>query len=207
MRYVIIGCEAGHDVSVLDERPETFYNLPPDFRGRAVEGEVLSQPVLERAGIQGADGVAAVTSSDAHNAVLARLARTVYGVERILVRNYDPRWRAMHDVFGMQVISSSTWSAQRLEQLMLGQEARPLLSAGNGEVTVFEIPVPESWYGRPLGELVPPGTCRVVALTRAGRAVIPTGMETLESGDLLHLSATDAGIETVRGRLQGVRRG
>jgi trk/ktr system potassium uptake protein len=40
-----------------------------------------------------------------------------------------------------------------------------------------------------------------VALTRAGKAVLPTPEMTIEPGDVLHLSATFEGIEAVRRQL------
>ena len=40
-----------------------------------------------------------------------------------------------------------------------------------------------------------------VSITRAGRAALPTPEIILESGDLLHLSATLEGIESLRAHL------
>jgi hypothetical protein len=40
-----------------------------------------------------------------------------------------------------------------------------------------------------------------VALTRAGQAVLPSTNSRLESGDVVHLSATMEGIEALKARL------
>jgi trk system potassium uptake protein TrkA len=97
MKIIVVGCGRvgselayrlnlkGHNVTVIDQVDAAFDNLPPDFRGRTVEGEVLNQDVLRRAGIEHADGVATVTNSDALNAVVAHVARTVYEVDRVAV--------------------------------------------------------------------------------------------------------------------------
>ncbi len=62
MKVIVIGCgrlgaelaynlfKRGHDVSVIDNVPASFNNLPADFQGRLNEGEALSQDVLHRAG-------------------------------------------------------------------------------------------------------------------------------------------------------------
>ena len=130
MNVIVVGCgrmgselayrlfQMGHHVTVMDIAASAFYNLPADFRGHKVEGEILAREVLHRAGIEKADGLAAVTNSDAFNAVVGHLARTVYQVRNVVVRNYDPRWRAMHDAFGFQVISSSSWGAQRMAEMI-----------------------------------------------------------------------------------------
>jgi len=213
MNAIVVGCgrvgselayrlyQKGHQVAVIDQVASAFDNLPPDFRGRTVEGEVLAQDVLRRAGIEQAEGLAAVTNSDSHNIVVAHVARTVYHVPQVVARNYHPRWRPLHEAFGLQVVSSTSWGAQRIEELLYHAYARSVFSAGNGEVEIYELAVPEAWRGRSLQDFLPPGECLAVALTRAGRAMMPFPELRLELGDVVHLSATLAGIEALRHRL------
>jgi len=214
MNVIILGCgrlgaelayrlyQKGYHVSIIDLLPEAFDNLHPDFRGRTITGEGLSQDVLHRAGEEEADGLAAVTNSDTFNAVAAHVALSVYHVPRAVVRNYDPRWRSLHEAFGLQVISSTSWGAQRFEEMLHHNDVRTVFSAGNGEVEIYEIVIPAAWHGRRLGELLAQDACRAVALTRAGRATLPLAEISLEAGDMIHLSATDAGIEALYERLK-----
>ena len=214
MNVIIVGCgrvgaelayrlfQKGHQVTVIDQVAAALNNLPTDFRGRTVQGEALATDVLRRAGIEQADGLAAVTNSDSLNAVVAHVARTVYHVPQVVVRNYHPRWRALHEAFGLQVVSSTSWGAQRIEELLHPTFARSVFSAGNGEVEIYELVVPEAWHGRTLQDLLPAGQCLAVALTRVGKATIPSSEERLEAGDILHLSTNLAGIETLRHRLK-----
>ena len=164
----------GHQVTVIDQGDSAFDNLPPDFHGRTVEGEVLDRDVLHRAGIEQADSLAAVTDSDSVNAVIAHVARTVYHVPNVVVRNYEPRWLPLQEAFGLQVVSSASWGAQRIEELLSGASIRTVFSAGNAEVEIYELVVPEAWQGRSLQELLPESQCMAVALTRAGRASLPS---------------------------------
>ena len=219
MNIIVVGCgrvgselayrlfQKGHQVAVIDQVSSAFDNLPSDFRGRAIEGEVLAQDVLRRAGIEEADALAAVTNSDSLNAVVAHVARAVYHVRQVVVRNYHPHWRPLLEAFGLQVVSSTSWGAQRLEELLCHAYARSVFSAGNGEVEIYELAVPEDCQGRSLQELLPADQCLAVALTRAGRATLPSPEVRLETGDVLHLSATLAGIEALRQRLHAPREG
>jgi len=191
----------GHQVTVVDQVASAFERLHPEFRGRTVEGEVLSREVLQRAGIERADGLAAVTNSDSINAALVHVARQQYHVPNCVVRNYDPRCMPLHEAFGAQVVSSSIWGAQRIEELLHGSVGRCVFSAGNGEVEIYELPVPESWDGRRVREVLPECGCLAAALTRAGRAVIPEPETALASGDVLLLIATRERIEDLRKRL------
>jgi trk system potassium uptake protein TrkA len=219
MNYIVVGCgrvgaqlayrlfKQGHRVTVVDEVAAAFDNLPPDFRGRTVEGEVLNQGVLNRAEIEQADGLAAVTNYDSLNAVVAHLAHTVYQVPTVVVRNYDPRRRPLQEAFGLQIISSSAWAAQRFEELLYGADVRIIFAAGNGEVEVYEFEVPESWKGHSLQELLSGIECVPVALTRAGNARLPSPDILLEGEDVLHVSATLEGIEALRRRLGAQKEG
>jgi trk system potassium uptake protein len=116
-----------------------------------LEGDPLNQDLLRRAGIEGSGGIALVTSSDSLNAVIAHVARTVYGISNVVVRNYEPQWRSMYEAFNLQVVSSSSWGAQRLEELLYNVEMRSVFSAGNGEVEIYEFTIPLAWDGKSLG--------------------------------------------------------
>lgn len=130
LRYIVVGCgrfgaevarrlhDGGHQVSVVDASAASFDNLHPTFRGRTVQGNVLERDVLVRAGVEGANGLAAVTNSDCINAVVAHLARTMFGVPNVVVRNYSPRWLPMHEAFGCRTVGSTTWGAERVEEML-----------------------------------------------------------------------------------------
>jgi trk system potassium uptake protein TrkA len=214
MNIIVVGCgrvgaelayrlfQRGMQVTVIDYISTAFANLPPDFRGRTIQGEVLNQQVLHRAGIEKADGLALVTSSDTVNAVVAHAAKVVYGINNIIVRNYDPRWRSLYEHFGVQVVSSSSWGAQRIEELLLEPKGHTVLSAGNGEVEIYEIVIPAALQGKEIGELVQDNReCLAVSLTRAGKAIVPDAKTTVTDGDLVLFSATYEGITALRQRL------
>ncbi|NPV84637.1 MAG: TrkA family potassium uptake protein [Anaerolineae bacterium] len=213
MKVIIVGCgrvgaelaynlyKKGHEVAVLDSVGAAFSNLPPDFSGRSLEGDVLNHDMLHRAGIESADALAAVTSSDALNAVVGHVAREVYHIPHVVVRNFNPHTRRLYEVFGLQVVSSTSWGAQRIEEMICHEEVRTVFSAGNGEVEIYEIVIPSECSGRRLSELLQNKECIAVALTRGGRSQLPREDALLEDGDVLHISATFDGIEDVRRRL------
>jgi len=213
MFVIVVGCgrvgselafrlfQAGHQVAVIDEVGTSFENLHPDYRGRTIEGEVLSEEVLKRSGIETADGLAAVTNSDSVNAVVGHVARTVYEVPNVVVRNYNPRSLPMHHAFGLQVVSSTGWGAQRIEELLANPAGRPVFSAGNGEVEIYEVVVPAGWAARPVSDLLQVGDCVAAAVTRAGRSMLPTPEMLLEAGDVVYVSATPEGMDRLRRRV------
>ena len=216
MKFIVVGCgrvgaelahrvsQRGHQVVVIDQSEVSFQNLPADFKGRVVEGPATSKDVLRRAGISEADGLAAVTSSDTINAVVAHIAREEYDVSSVVVRNFNSRWRSMHEAFGLQLVSSTSWGAQRIEELLYQQETRTVFSAGNGEVELYEFLVTAEQEGRPLVDLIPENGVVVAALSRAGRAVIPASDMLLLEGDAVLVSATLDGSEALRQKIRSV---
>jgi len=219
MKFIVVGCgrvgaelahrvsQRGHQVVVIDQSETSFQNLPTDFKGRFVEGQATSMDVLRRAGISDADGLAAVTSSDAINAVVAHIAREEYDVRSVVVRNFNSRWRSMHEAFGLQVVSSTSWGAQRIEELLYQQETRTVFSAGNGEVELYEFLVNPELEGLPLVDLIPEKGVVVAALSRAGRAVIPASDMLLMDGDAVLVSATLDGSEELRRKIRSIYQG
>jgi len=214
MNFIVVGCgrvgaelalrlyKSGHQVVVVDESAVAFNRLAPEFRGRTVEGEFLSEKVLERAGIAEADGLAAVTNSDTLNAAVAHTARAFYNVSNVVVRNYDPSLRTMIEAFGLQTVSSTSWGAQKVEELLANPSLRTVFSAGNGEVEVYEVIINPQWDGHTLGKLLELGCpCLPVALTRAGRSFLPAADTRLQTGDILNVSTTFDGLGALSERL------
>lgn len=216
MNFIVVGCgrfgadlayrlfQNGHQVVVVDANPKAFNRLHPDFRGRTVEGDSLSADTLARAAADKAEGVAVVTNSDTMNAVIGHTVRVHFpNVKQVVVRNYDPAMRGMLEAFGLQIVSSTAWGAERVQELMIDPSFRAVFSAGNGEVEIYEMFIPEKWNNVTVSTLLD-GCHEIVctALTRAGRAELPAGETKLQRGDILTVSATLAGVRALRAKLQ-----
>ena len=216
MNFIVIGCgrfgselayrlfSSGHQVVVVDADQKSFNRLHPDFRGRTVEGDSLSADTFSRAGVNKAAGVAIVTNSDTMNAVIGHTVRVHFpNVEQVVVRNYDPAMRDMLEAFGLQIISSTAWGAERMQELLIDPTFRAVFSAGNGEVELYEMYISEKWDGMTISNLLD-GCGEIIcsAVTRAGRAQLPTPSTQLQKGDVLTVSATLEGVKSLRAKLQ-----
>lgn len=216
MNFIVVGCGRfgaelayklftnGHQVVVVDANPKAFNRLHPDFRGRTVEGDSLSADTLARANVEKAEGVAVATNSDTMNAVIGHTVRVHYpNVKQVVVRNYDPAMREMLESFGLQIVSSTAWGAERVQELMIDPSFRAVFSAGNGEVEMYEMYISEKWDGSTVSSLLE-GCTEIVcaALARAGRAELPAPSTKLQKGDVLTVSATLEGVKSLRAKLQ-----
>ena len=218
MRVIIMGCgrvgeqlarlmsDEGHDVAVIDYSGEALARLGPDFKGRRVRGVGFDREVLLRAGIESADGFAATSSSDNVNAVAARIARTLFHVPRVVARLFDPERAEVYKRLGLATISSTTWGAERIRELLTHADLDAVRSFGAGEVQLLEIEVPSALVGRSVRDLLVPGEVNVIAITRDGRALLPMLGTAFRVGDIVHLAVLSdamARVETLLGLGEG----
>lgn len=212
MNIVIVGCgrvgvelalalHQNHVVSVIDRNLRSFDRLGLHFSGRTIQGHAMDRTALERAGIETAHALAAVTSSDNVNAIVARVAQEIYHVKRVVARIYNPRRAPIYEKLNLQTVSSSSWGAHRIEQLLIHPGMQSISSAGNGEVQVYEMTVPADWNGRKVADLVPMEYAIPVALARNGKGILPRTETRLELQDILQVSSTAEGIKILRERI------
>ena len=204
MRIIVIGCgrtgaglakvldAAGHTVTVVDQDDTTFGRLGPSFGGTRIHGIGFDRDVLLAAGIEAADGIAAVTGDDEVNAVVARLAGRRFRVPRVVARLHDPRKAQIYRRLNVQVVAPVDWGIHRAAALLSFSDIGAVTSLGTGQVDLVEVEVPHLLDQRPIGELTAAGEVLPVAVSRAGRTFIPTPGTTMHAGDIVHLAVVAA---------------
>lgn len=200
MKIIILGCgrvgeqlaylmsDEGHDITVIDLMESALNRLGPTFKGRKVVGIGFDRQVLISAGIEEADAFAATSSSDNVNIISARIARNHFHVPHVVARLYDPRRAEIYRRLGMLTISSTTWGAERIRELILHADLDPILTFGDGEVSVVKLQVPPQLVGRLVRNLTIQGEISVITIVRDGKALIPLQGTEFRSGDVIHLA-------------------
>ena len=210
MRVVIVGAErlgrvlaldlmqAGHEVRLLEQRRELLEALPPGFEGRAIHGSPLRRATLADA-VAGCDGLAAVSSDDCLNAVVALAARQEFHVPSSIAVIGNARRAEALSGRGAYVICPTTRTARdiRLALDRSGVETELLLG---DDLAVYRAEVPPRLVGRTLAELQRPGELVLVALERAGHTLMAAPTISVAYGDVLHVLARsrDDVADTVR---------
>ena len=120
MNIIVVGCgrvgshlatllsEDGHNVSVIDRNADSFKNLGRDFNGRIVRGIGFDESALLDAGIDEADVIAAVTSNDNANLMIAEVARRIYEVPHVISRLYEARREKTYAQLGIDFACGSS---------------------------------------------------------------------------------------------------
>jgi trk system potassium uptake protein TrkA len=210
MNYLIIGCgpmgagvaaalaQAGHAVALVDKDAAALAHLEPRLRPHLTVGSAFDRDVLERAGIEKADGLAAMTHSDECNVVTARLARLVFQVPRVVARLCDPRKVEIYRRLGIQVAAPLSWSVNRFVELLSYSELEAVVSLGHGDVEIVQVEVNPFLDGRTVSALTVPGEARVVAVSRAGKTFLPSGETLLRCDDVAHIAVLADSVERLR---------
>ena len=130
--------DAGHDVSCLDEDPESHARLEigleqswEDLGGRYTVGTGLEIEALEEAGIDGADAFVASTDGDNTNLVIAQIAKRKFNVPIVVARILDPYRAEWYESQGVHTICPTRVAIDMLTSEV--REAASKATAGAAE--------------------------------------------------------------------------
>ncbi|MFJ2620886.1 potassium channel family protein [Glutamicibacter sp. NPDC087344] len=198
--FVIMGCgrvgvalahtldTAGHSVAVIDQNPEAFRRLSPDFSGTKVTGLGFDKDTLVQAKIDEAYAFAAVSSGDNSNILATRVARETYNVPHVVARIYDPGRAEIYQRLGIPTVAAVRWSTdQVLRRILPDYSMRGDFREPSGRLVLTEVALHREWYGRLVKDLETAAGVRVAYLTRFGEGTIPEGRTRLQGGDLVHV--------------------
>lgn len=133
MRVVIVGCgrvgarlaslldAEGHEVTIIDSNPESFRRLEPEFQGNAIIGTGIDEDVLRRGGADRADAFSAVTDDDNTNIMASQIAKTVFGIKKVVTRIYDSSREDTYHALGLETICPTTLGATRIKEALKKQ--------------------------------------------------------------------------------------
>ena len=215
MHVVVVGCgrvgsglagileDTGHTVAVIDKQAKAFRRLPEGFSGRTIQGVGFDRDLLREAGIEDAGALAAVTSGDNSNIMVARTAREVFGLERVIARIYDPRRAAIYEKLGIPTIATVSWTTDRVLRRILPDAPATEWTDPSATVVLVERPVAASWAGKRLADLDVPGLARVAALSRLGVAQVPTTDLVTQEGDVVYMTVGAEQIDDLDAHLGG----
>jgi len=213
VHVVIVGCgrvgsavaldltAAGHNVAIIDKRAESFGRLGPNFSGQAIAGIGFDRDRLIEAGIERADALAAVTSGDNSNIMIARVARETFGVGGVVARIYDPRRAAIYQRLGIPTVATVAWTSERVLRRILPDEPAVDWVDPSANVMLVERVVAAGWAGHSLDDLEVNGELRVVAVSRLGVAKIPNHDLVVQEGDVLYLAVAGDRLASLDNRL------
>ncbi|MBK5229580.1 MAG: TrkA family potassium uptake protein [Thermoleophilia bacterium] len=187
--------QKGHEVTLIEADRRRYGILEPQLEHVVQLGDGTELWVLERAGIERADMVIAVTGDDEDNIIISQVAREKYGRESIIARCNNIRNMEHFELLGIRPVVSSTDLILRLiehEVPQYGLVHLLTLQVENLEIIEVEASSGSLADGKRVDELNLPADSLVIAVLRGGQGMVPRGDTVIEPGDevLLVLSPT-----------------
>lgn len=189
---------SGHEVLLLER--QTSHVDPaavPKATWHNIDACELSE--LESLRLHTCDSVIAATGDDKVNLVLSLLAKTEFGVSRVVARVNDPRneW-LFDDSWGVDVaVSTPRMLAALVEEAVNVGDLVRLMSFRQSDTNLVEITLPAitPLAGKAVKRLRLPKGAALVAILRGHRVIVPCPDDALEGDDEL-LFVTRADVET-----------
>ncbi|MEV0060408.1 TrkA family potassium uptake protein [Nocardia sp. NPDC050718] len=186
----------GHRVMLL-ERQLDHIDPPAIPDAVWVHADACELSLLENAGLETYEVVIAATGDDKANLVHSLLAKTEFGVRRVVARVNDPRneW-LFNESWGVDVaVSTPRLLASLVEEAVSVGDLVRLMTLRQGQANLVEITLPTDTQlaGKPVRSLVMPRDTALVTILRGGRVIVPQPDDPFEGDDeLLFVTSVEA---------------
>jgi trk system potassium uptake protein TrkA len=187
----------GHEVTLVEGYRRRYLVIEQELEHAVQYGDATELWVLERAGIQRADLVIAVTGDDEDNVLICQIAKEKYLCERIIARVNNPRNRSYFELLGIQPAVSATDLILRLiEHEVPSYGLVHLLDLRDEQLEIIELEVADEApaAGRSVAQVALPDGCLIISVLRRGRGFVPKADTVIQSGDEV-LLVLDPGLE------------
>jgi len=228
MRIVILGAgqvgstvasalvHEDNDITIVDKDEQRLKELQDQLDIRSVLGYASHPKVMERAGIEDADLVIALTSSDEVNMVACQIAYTLYNVPTRIARVREAAYTDREELFHREhspvdvLISPELLLTQFISNLIEHPGTSQVMDFADGRAQLVstEAEAGGQLIGQKLYTLAQhmPGQsdARLAAIYRKGQLILPKGSTIIEENDTVFFLAATRDIPAVMKELRPI---
>jgi len=186
-----------HEVTLIESYRPRYLVMEEEFEHAVQYGDATELWVLERAGIQRADLVIAVTGDDEDNILVCQVAKEKYLCDRIIARVNNPRNHDHFRLLGIQPAVSATDLILRLiehEVPRYGLVHLLALEEERLEIIELEVTAGAPVVGEKISGISLPEGSLIISVLRGGSGFVPKADTVIEEGDEV-LLVLDPGLE------------
>ena len=186
-----------NEVTLIEQNRERYLVVEQELEHAVQYGDATELWVLERAGIQRADLVVAVTGDDEDNMLVCQVAKEKYVCDRVIARVNNPRNVQHFKLLGIQPVVSATDLILRLiehEVPAYGKVQLLALEEEQLEIVEFEVADTAPVAGMKVADVSLPEGSLIISVLRSGQGFVPKPDTVIEAGDEV-LLILDPGLE------------
>ncbi|SEK90448.1 potassium channel family protein [Streptacidiphilus jiangxiensis] len=185
--------ENGHEVLLVDKNPKSI-SVERVPQAEWLLADACEITALDEAALQRCNVVIAATGDDKVNLVVSLLAKTEYGVPRVVARVNNPKneW-LFNEAWGVDVaVSTPRLMSALVEEAVSVGDLVTLMRFSQGDANLVELTLGSDApvVGTQVKSIAWPDDTALVTIIREGRVLVPSGSDVLEAGDELLFVAT-----------------
>ncbi len=187
----------GHEVTLVESNRRRYLIVEQELEHAVQYGDATELWILERAGIQRADMVIAVTGDDEDNMLICQVAKEKYLVDRIIARVNNPRNLQHFKLLDiLPAVSATDLILRLIEHEVPKYGLVHLLDLEEEQLEIIEMEVAEDApaAGRKVIDIDLPEGSLIISVLREGGGIVPKGDTVIEAGDEV-LLVLDPGVE------------
>jgi trk system potassium uptake protein TrkA len=191
----------GHQVLLIDKNPKAI-KMESVPSAEWLLADACEITTLDKAGMDQCQVMVAATGDDKVNLVASLLAKTEYGVPRVVARIKHPKneW-LFNSSWGVDVaVSTPRVIAALVEEAVSVGDVVRLFSIKSGEANLVEITLPDGsrCIGKSVSEVELPTDVSIAAIIRDGHVITPTPSTVFSGGDELIFVASSEAEEALK---------
>jgi len=187
----------GHEVTLVEGNRRRYLIVEQELEHAVQYGDATELWILERAGIQRADMVIAVTGDDEDNMLICQVAKEKYLVDRIIARVNNPRNLQHFKLLDiLPAVSATDLILRLIEHEVPKYGLVHLLDLEEEQLEIIEMEVSDDApaAGRKVIDIDLPDGSLIISVLREGGGIVPKGDTVIEAGDEV-LLVLDPGVE------------
>lgn len=192
----------GHQVLLIDKNPKAL-KMESVPNAEWLLADACEIATLDKASLDQCQVMVAATGDDKVNLVSSLLAKTEYGVPRVVARVNHPKNEWLFDSsWGVDVaVSTPRIIAALVEEAVSVGDVVRLFSIKSGEANLVEITLPDNsiCVGKSVEEIELPKDASLAAIIRDGHVISPSPHDVFSAGDELIFVASAEAENQIKG--------
>jgi trk system potassium uptake protein len=179
-------CQGKHTVSIVDKDRQVCDEIAKELEALVVNGDGCDPRILEEAGIERADVLAAVTGEDEDNLIVCQLAKEKFNLQRTVGRVNNPDNEHTFNELGVDVpVDSTKIIAKIIEEEVSFSDFVNLMSFKRGKLAIVRVDIPSDSpvINKEVKDIILPQDAVLVSIVRGEEVILPKGNTVLKTGD------------------------
>lgn len=178
--------EKHFEVVLIEKDKSICTRIAEELNGEIIHGDGSDIEVLQIAGIQDAEVVAAVTGKDEENLVICQMSKIDFNIGKTIARINNPKNRPIFKALGVdKTVCSTEVIANLIEDEFENNNIKIVQTLDRGEMLLLEASIGKKskWNGERICDLSLPNECVIASILRKDAVVFPRGYIEIKEGD------------------------